>query len=298
MNHRHLSALCARYGWPVPDTIPNHWTGATSRVYPLGDVVIKVALDTLHASRSIAIDAAMNPVARDLGIMVPEMLAFDDSCDIMPVPYAVIRRVPDAIPLADLSPEHPGGRSAWEAVGRDLARLHEVPHGTPMPVALREFRQSPDVDPRPWVHDLETQGSLDPDDAGWLRRLLDALAPAALADVPLRLCHGDTNGENILVDAVSGEYLALIDWAGAGWLDPAWSFVGVPLANVPWMLEGHRSVASLPHDETAEARLLWCQLQTRLLNATMMHVAPARDRIADDLVSVRAFAAEYGFPSS
>ena len=42
--------------------------------------------------------------------------------------------------------------------------------GVAVPIALREFRQSPGVDPRPWVDELQEAGALSLVDARWLRR--------------------------------------------------------------------------------------------------------------------------------
>lgn len=264
MEHCQLSAIGAQYGFPVPDTVPEPWHGATSRVYPVGEIVIKVAMDAPDAARSVVIDAAMNPVARELGVRTLEIVAFDETLDILPVPYVVVRRVMHGLPLAQLPASHPGLATAWEEAGRDLALLHRTPYGTPMPIPLREFRQTPEVDPRPWVDQLLEHGALAAGEAARLRETLDELAPHALADVPLYLCHGDVNRENILVDATSGAYRALIDWAGAGWLDPAWDFVAVPSSAVPHLLAGHRSVHPLLADETVEARIRWCRIQTQL----------------------------------
>ena len=60
------------------------------------------------------------------------------------------------------------------------------------------------------------------------------------------------------------EYAALIDWDAAGWCDPAWDFSGVPPSAALTMLAGHRELAPLVEDETAEARILWSHLQLAL----------------------------------
>lgn len=59
-------------------------------------------------------------------------------------------------------------------------------------------------------------------------------------------------------------YAALLDWGCAAWGDPAWDFFGVPLRAVPLILAGHRSIAPLPADEEAEARIHWRHLQMSL----------------------------------
>jgi len=265
-------------------------------VYPFGDVVIKVAFATPEAEQSVAIDAAMNPVARGLGVRTPALIAFDDSREIMPASFAIYQRVRDAVTLGEIADAREAIRHTWEDTGRNLARVHAVAQDTPMPVPLREFRQSPEVDPRPWAHELRDRGLLEAGNASWLLRLLDDLAPAALADIPLRLCHGDVNASNILLLPSPDRGVVLIDWAGAGWLDPAWDFVSVSLAVVPWMLAGHRAVAPLPGDETAEARILWCQVQTRLFNARAQpDDAVARAQLRADMDAVRAFAAGQGW---
>lgn len=287
MDMGQIRLIANAYDLAVPDEMPAPWVGATSRVYPLNDVVLKVALDTPDAARSVAIDAAMNLVARNLGVRAPELLAFVNTRALLPVPFTIFRRVPDARPLADLPKDDPAAANAWREVGKDLALVHGVPYGTAMPVSLREFRQSPEVDPRVWVDELGARGVLPGDDAVWLRDALEAVAPDALAGIPLHLCHGDVNASNILVDASTGGYRALIDWAGAGWLDPVWDFAGVPLPVVPWLLEGHRAVAPLPHDETTEARIFWCQTQTRL-HAALSHDGP--DPLTSDLAALRLFA--------
>lgn len=285
-----LTAIAASHGLPAPAAVPEPWTGAASRVYPLGDVVVKIPFDRPDAIAAVETDAAMATFARTIGAGAVELIALDDSRVDVPVPFAIFHRVRGAIPL-DPARRDAASENAWREVGRQLARVHAVAERGAVPIALREFRQSPEVDPRPWVDELRDRQSLSGPDAAWLRALLDQLAPAALADVPPALCHGDVNAANVLVDAETGRFRALIDWAGAGWLDPVWDFAGVPLDVVPWLLAGHRGVAPLPDDATAEARILWCQVQTRLYGA--------RSTLADtsipvDVAQIRRFAPATG----
>jgi aminoglycoside phosphotransferase (APT) family kinase protein len=284
-----LAAITARHGLPVPAAVPEPWTGATSHVYPLVDAVVKIAFDRPDAIVAVEIDAAMATFARSLGVAVPDLVALDESRDVVPVPVAIFRRV-DGVSL-DPARRDAAGRAAWKDVGRQLARVHAVIDRDNAPRPLREFRQSPEVDPRPWVDELRDAGAIALDDAAWLLTLLDRLAPTTLAEVPLALCHGDVNVANVLVDAETGEFRALIDWAGAGWLDPVWDFAGVPLDVVPWLLAGHREVAPLPEDDTAEVRLLWVQVQTRLFNARN---APQGDSARVDVAQIRRFAEAVG----
>jgi aminoglycoside phosphotransferase (APT) family kinase protein len=258
-----LGAIAAWLGIPAPGTVPEPWVGAASRVYPLGDIVVKVPFDRLDTIEAVTTDAVISPYVHTLGVRAAELVAFDESREIVPLPFAIFRRIDGAITL-DPALRDDATRAAWEDVGRQLARVHAVTDREPVPIALREFRQSAEVDPRPWVDELLEREVLSGADAAWLRALLESIAPMALADVPLALCHGDVNAANVLVHSETGQFRALIDWAGAGWLDPVWDFAGVSLDVVPWLLVGHREVAPLPEDATAEARIVWCQAQTRL----------------------------------
>ena len=78
-----------------------------------------------------------------------------------------------------------------------------------------------------------------------------------------RLLHRDAQATNIIVGS-GGAYRAILDWGCAGLGDPAWDCFGMPLRAVPFLLEGHREVAPLDGDETAEARILWRHLQWSL----------------------------------
>lgn len=258
-------AIAERHGLRGECMLAAPWSGATSCVYPYGDVVIKVPHGDEPSIAAVRTDATVSPVARGLGVRTPRLVAFGETGEVLAVPYAVYDRVHgEPVPTGLADPSVTAG--VWRAVGRDLALVHATAVADDALRGLRVFAQSPDVDPRPWVADLAETGLLDAAQAAWLAGLLDRLAPAALAGERQTLCHGDVNAANVLAASRSGVhgFLALIDWAGAGWLDPAWDFAAVPLRVVPVMLEGHRSAAPLAGDETAEARILWCHLQFAL----------------------------------
>jgi len=157
--------------------------------------------------------------------------------------------------LLDLEPE--ATPNVWQALGRDLARLHTSI--TPALLPPEEVGQCDDLRAAPAT--LAEAGFFTLMEAHWLERLLDQLAPYALADLPQRFLHGDSQTTNMMVEPSSLEYLAVVDWGSSGWGDVAWDFLGIPLRAVPFMLEGHREIAPLDGDETAEARILWRHLQ-------------------------------------
>lgn len=292
-----LSALARRHGLACLQSFAQPWRGATSHVYPWGDVVIKIPNNEPDAITSLYIDTAIGPLARARGVKTPEVVAFDDSLTILPVPFAIIQRIQQSRPLEGRGVQSRRSQAAWRAVGREVARVHHVKYGSTLPVKLREFRQSPDVDPRPWVDALAGRGALETGDASWLLDMLDTLASRACVEIPLALCHGDINASNVLVSTRTGIFMSLIDWAGAGWLDPVWDFSAVSLDVVPVMLAGHREIASIPVDETAEARIFWCQAQTRLLSAVeTTSEEESRRRLTRDVSQLRRYAKHVGLP--
>jgi aminoglycoside phosphotransferase (APT) family kinase protein len=260
-----IAAVAARHGLALGAARPAARVGAHSTVYLLPEAALKVAQTGPEAGAAVRRDAAVAPVARAAGVRVPRLLAFDDTGDVLSAPYAVFERVRGG-PLASPRAGREEIGAAWRALGRDLALVHDRADasGAPPLAALARFAQSPEVDPRPWAEVAATAGHLGTADSNRLIGLLDRLAPAALAPISPRWGHGDVNAGNVLADPPRRGYLALIDWAGSVWLDPAWDFASAPLAAVPHILAGHRDVAPLPADETAEARILWCRLQHAL----------------------------------
>jgi aminoglycoside phosphotransferase (APT) family kinase protein len=284
-----LARIAARWDLPAPAhrTVP--WAGAASQVFPVHDVVVKIPFDRPDAIQSLQIDATMIEFARELGVRAPRLVALDESLEILPVPYAVYRRVRHAVHIAG-DVQDDAIRRAWREAGRDLALVHEVRDPERAPIGLRAFCQSPEIDPRPWVEELGAAGLLADADVAWLTALLDRLAPVIQTAEPVALCHGDVNAANVLVHEDTGAFLALVDWGGAGWLDPAWDFAGVSLDVVPDLLAGHREVGPLPDDELAEARICWCQVQTRLHAArTATDPGAAPTILARSLRQVRHF---------
>lgn len=160
----------------------------------------------------------------------------------------------------------------WRAVGRDLALMHTLtPHEHPLALLHHEAPQ----DIRPLAEARASEGYYGAAEARWLIAWLDRLAPTALRPVLLRFCHADVQAANVLVTPDSHEYLALIDWGDAHWRDPAWDCAGIPLRAAPMVLAGHREVAPLEDDETAEARVIWRHLHLAL---ALLERGPQPDR--------------------
>jgi aminoglycoside phosphotransferase (APT) family kinase protein len=235
--------------------------GTLNRIYLLGeDYVLRVPRDHPMSAADARKEAAAVPAAREVGVRTPRMLAFEDSLDLLPVPYSIYERVRgETLGLLDRDPA--GLPEVWRELGHDLALLHSgvTEDG---PTADLEIYEMPD--PRPWPGELAAAGYFTATEARWFEGWLARLAPVALASVPRRFLHGDSQATNVMVSEGSLGYAAVLDWGSCGWGDPAWDFAGVPLRVVPPMLDGYRGVARIDEGDGMEARIIWRHLQLSL----------------------------------
>jgi aminoglycoside phosphotransferase (APT) family kinase protein len=238
--------------------------GVFNAIYLLDDdLVLRVPRNHPTFVAALAKEAIAVPAARAAGVHTPPLVAFDDSLTLLPVPYAVYERV-HGEPLEQLETGPRDAPAAYRALGRDLARLHGAVRPQD-PAGRLGAPNLPQDDPRPLPERLAAAGYFSAVEARWLAHWLDRLPPLLQTPGAQRFLHGDTQATNILVRPGSLDYLALVDWGGCGWGDPALDFSGMPLRAVPHVLAGYRELAALPDDETAEARILRYHLHFALV---------------------------------
>lgn len=235
--------------------------GIFNAIFAVGDeVILRVPRHHPVFTAAARKEAHAVPAARLAGVHTPALLAFDDSLELLPVPYSLYERV-HGENLERLALEPEATKAAYLALGRDLARLHE---GVPKQGTVASLE--PETLPRPdlWPTELEAQGYLGAQEARWLSDWMERLRKqAATSPSPLVFRHGDVQASNVMV-AADRSYLALLDWGGCGWGEAAHDFAGVPLGAVPLMLEGYQEVRLLPEDGSFEARIVLRQLHLAL----------------------------------
>jgi aminoglycoside phosphotransferase (APT) family kinase protein len=257
-----LNAVVSRHGLDVSgrwEQLPE--VGIFNAVYALGDrYILRIPRNHPEHVAALGREAVAVPAARRAGVRTPALLVFDDTCDVLPVPYAIYERV-HGQPLENLELEPRQAADVWRELGRDLARVHAI-DADQVTRALPAQEVLPD--PRELVEARLTAGWFTSDEARWLAAWLNKLAPTALHSTPSRFLHGDSQATNVMVNPSPLTYLAVIDWGAAAFGDAAHDFAGVPLRAVPFMLQGHRELALLDDDGHAEARILWRHLQLGL----------------------------------
>jgi hygromycin-B 7''-O-kinase len=152
---------------------------------------------------------------RYVGPVYALLRLFDDTCDLVSVPYVIYERVPGQT-LASLELDTRRAAGVWRELGRDLARVHAVNAGD-LTAAVPVQEVLPD--PREMVETRSTEGWFTSDEARWLRTWLDRLAPMTRSPAPGRLLHGDSQATIVMVNVSPLSYLAVIGWGATAWGD-------------------------------------------------------------------------------
>jgi Ser/Thr protein kinase RdoA (MazF antagonist) len=257
-----VSAIADRHGLGVSRGRILASSGIINTVVALDDrFALRVPRDHPGHVDQARIEAEAIPLAVAAGVRTPDLVAFDDTLEILPVPYLVV----DLVAGRDV--ESVAGDPAdltelWFEVGRDLGRLHTGvdpalwPGAPPEEAATSNLIPWPPHDPEALVRQRVDQGWLSYLEGRWLLGWIGRLDDGRGGPVPVTATHGDVQMSNILMDETSGRYRALLDWGCAATKDAVVDFMPIPLAVVPHLLAGHRDVAPLADDDRAELRIL------------------------------------------
>jgi hygromycin-B 7''-O-kinase len=235
-------AIAARHGVAADRAEPLPSIGVINTVLALGpDVVLRVPRDHPGHVEQLRREAVAIPAATVAGVRTPRLVAHDDACDLLPVPYLLVERVPgvdvetSGRDVAALGP-------CWRAVGAELARLH-----TMAPPVLADVPLEADEtgDPNVLVDARAADGWISTMEAArlhrWFARLDQATPPPSQV-----LVHGDLQIANVLVDPATGALAALVDWGCARLTDPCIDLRVVPMAALDPLLTGYGEAGGDP----------------------------------------------------
>lgn len=235
-------------------------SGIFNAIFAVGDdLILRVPRHHPAFVSAARKEALAVPCARRCGVRTPRLVAFDESLDLLPVPCALYERSPGRnAGSAHAEPE--AAREMYRELGRDLAKLHA---GAVRSEALSGLALEPMDPAHVHLEALVTGGYLTPLESRWFARWLGELERGSESGFEPVLLHGDVQVSNLMVDD-DGGYLALLDWGGAGWGDPAYDFAGVPLRAVPFMLQGYQILREPEPEGALEARIVRRHLQLAL----------------------------------
>lgn len=263
-----VRAIAIRHGLDVQAAVPIRSSGIINSVIALDDrFVLRVPRDhEAHVAQAYR-EATAIPLARAAGVHTPDLVAFDDRCDLLPVPYLVVERAP-GIDLETQRVDPVGFPELWIELGRDLARLHTSVEVGRWPTGddragdaeVLTSRRAPLPELTGLVEARVSDGWLSYLEGRWLTAWVARLGshdPNAAGVAT----HGDAQMSNILMEPATGYYQALLDWGCAARRDAVADFAPPPFAVVPLLLQGHREIALLHDDATAELRILRARLR-------------------------------------
>jgi hygromycin-B 7''-O-kinase len=235
--------------------------GVANRVFLLGDDLVLRIPRTKQFLPDLVKEAAVIPIALHAGVRTPEVVAFDDTCSVVDVPYMVLTRT-QGVDLAGLELPTAATERLFRQVGRELGKLHRLsPSAAPALAAVPVDNGTAD----PWAltNRLLKEGWIDAETARWLTSWFDRLSTHLPANPPTVLIHGDIAPQNLLVSPMTAQLNGIVDWGDAEWADPAVDFAKMPLTGISAMLDGYRHEAGQEMSTstpTWEARVLWFHL--------------------------------------
>lgn len=246
-----VTAVAGRHGVD-PGQVQEVAGGVANRGFVFGeDLFVRVSRpgyedDLLKETRVV-------PVARQVGVLTPAIIEYDDTRSVIDAPYAVMERVHGTEPT-----ELPTG------LAEPLARLHHIQH-TPRRtdgVELAGVAEDDWGDPWRTIDDLADRGYIDPGTATWLTGWFTRLTQQIDGSGPKVLIHGDVAAHNLLAGP-DNDLRGLIDWGDAAWAPRAMEFAKLPLTQVARLLPAYAR-QSPDSEESLAAAILWFHLSWAL----------------------------------
>lgn len=129
-----LRAIVNRHQLTLDGAIePMPSNGVVHSLWSLGhDYVLRVPKSETMCLGDLRAEVVAIPVARAAGVRTPDLVAFDDSCDIIDVPYAIVERVYGS-DLSRLAHDDARLPDLFRQLGVQLATLHTAPVPEPHP---------------------------------------------------------------------------------------------------------------------------------------------------------------------
>lgn len=260
-----VRAVAADLGVPAKQVVPAPAQGQVNVTVFLGDELVLRIPRKARAAELLAKEAEVVPLVRAAGVPTPELVRYDASLRVAPVPYVVLERVHGAT-LAERERElDPAGRRrALGSLGEILATLHRIRRGEAGEAgaagAASAIPEPYAFSPEEVLGRLREAGEIGGAQHAWLLERFDALRPGGPSIADPVLVHRDVAPSNLITDG-SGRVTTLLDWGLAQWGSPARDLVGLPLRALPDLLSGYGAPDAAP---SLERDALWYHLYLAL----------------------------------
>lgn len=253
-----LQAIVERHQLTLDGPVePMPSNGVVHSLWSLGSgYVLRVPKPEEMCLGDLRAEVVAIPVARAAGVRTPDLIAFDDSCAILDVPYAIVERV-HGTDLSQLAPDDDRLSDLYRQLGVQLATLHTAPAPDPHPW----FRTPGTWDVDALLGETVAAGMLDTNAQRWFARVL---GETTTHESPPRTCflHDDVKPDNMMAN--QHDELVLIDWGDAGIGDPAHDLAGLRAAAIAQALIGYREIVGLTTDPTLEQRIVHLALSNAI----------------------------------
>ena len=257
--------IASRFDLPFPlsvERLPD--IGINNAIFALGEnLILRVARNNSEIFASVRKEALVVPLVRQIGFCTPELLAFDDTLELLPTPFEVFdQAIGQTLGLLDLPLSSTG--IVWREVGRNVARLH-AGIDDKGPIAALPVASVESANPE----DLANAGYFTKAEANWFATWLERLDNLSGSSQARRFVHADLQATNIIVSYQPGDgaasFVALLDWGASGWGDAAADLAGVPTRALPYVVNGYNEVAGM--DDCLAARVMACDVRATLASA-------------------------------